>query len=84
MNVMSATPTKICKRGRKAKEGNQNKNCRFCGANSEAGEGERHFKTYFRDIAGGEPRFDFSRMLWHNGAVSNQKSKSIGTGLHTM
>ena len=33
---MSATPTKICKRGRKAKDGNQNKNFRFCGTNFEA------------------------------------------------
>lgn len=32
---MSVTPTKICKRERKAKEGNQNKNCRFCGTNFE-------------------------------------------------
>ena len=27
---------KSCKRGKKAKEGNQNKNCRFCGTNFEA------------------------------------------------
>ena len=33
---MSATPTKICKRGRKAKAGKQNKNFRFCGTNFEA------------------------------------------------
>ena len=47
INVISATPTKVCKRGKKAKEGNQNKNCRFCGTNFEAaaGEGECHFKT---------------------------------------
>ena len=33
---MSATPTKICKPGRKAKAGKQNKNFRFCGTNFEA------------------------------------------------
>ena len=44
---MSATPTKICKRGRKAKEGNQNKNCRFCGKNFEAAGRRASFQNLF-------------------------------------
>ena len=44
---MSVTPTKICKRGRKAKEGNQNKNCRFCGTIFEAAGRRVSFQNLF-------------------------------------
>ena len=44
---MSAKPTKICKRGRKAKEGNQNKTCRFCGTNFEAAGRRVSFQNLF-------------------------------------
>ena len=44
---MSAKPTKICKRGRKAKEGNQNKICRFCGTNFEAAGRRVSFQNLF-------------------------------------
>lgn len=44
---MSVTPTKVCKRGRKAKEGYQNKNCRFCGTNFEAAGRRVSFQNLF-------------------------------------
>lgn len=44
---MSVTPTKICKRGRKAKEGNQNKKCRFCGTNFEVAGRRVSFQNLF-------------------------------------
>ena len=44
---MSAKKTKICKGGRKAKEGNQNKTCRFCGTNFEAAGRRVSFQNLF-------------------------------------
>ena len=48
------------------------------------GVGERGRREKLGGLGRGKLGFAFSRMLWHNGAVSNQKFKSIGTGLHTM
>ena len=46
--VMSATPTKICKRGRKPKiDILKNSSCRFCGVNFTSGGGRASFENLF-------------------------------------
>jgi len=48
--VMPATPTKVCKRGRKPKIDNQkkkNSNCRFCGVTFTSGGGRASFENLF-------------------------------------
>ena len=46
--VMSATPTKVCKRGRKPKIDTQKKSsCRFCRVNFTSGEGRASFENLF-------------------------------------
>lgn len=77
---MSAKPTKICKRGRKAKEGNQNRICRFCGTNFEAAGRRVSFQNLFSPAS----REEIAGLILADGAVGNQESKSIGTGLPTM
>ena len=49
-NVGAATPTKICKRGRKPNVNVQkaNSSCRFCGVNFTSGGGRASFEIYFR------------------------------------
>ena len=46
---MSATPTKVCKRGRKPKIDIHKKNssCRFCGVNFTSGGGRASFENLF-------------------------------------
>jgi len=46
--VMSTTPTKVCKRGRKPKIGIQkNSSCRFCGINFTSGGGRSSLENLF-------------------------------------
>jgi len=46
--VMSAIPTKVCKRGRKPKKDIQkNSSCRFCGVNYTSGGGRASFENLF-------------------------------------
>jgi len=45
---MSATPTKVCKRGRKPKiDIVKNSSCRFCGVNFTSGGGRASFENLF-------------------------------------
>jgi len=46
--VTSATPTKVCKRGRKPKiDIQKNSSCRFCGVNFTSGGGRASFENLF-------------------------------------
>ena len=46
--VMSATPTKVCKRGRTSKiDIQKNSSCRFCGVNFISGGGRASFENLF-------------------------------------
>ena len=44
---MAATPTKVCKRGRKPKQYVRNNNCRFCGVSFTSAGGRASFENLF-------------------------------------
>ena len=52
-NVGAATPTKICKRGRKPNINvKKNSSCRFCGVNFTSGGGRASFENLFSPSSG--------------------------------
>lgn len=63
------------------KEGNHN----FVAWTLSLTEDENCFKIYFRlQVEGGKYRSDFGRMLWHNQAAINKKSKFVGMDVQNM